>query len=82
MHCLNEIVIDKGYGSTCLKLELIINNETLTVANGDGLIFSTPTGSTAYSLSAGGPIIFNEVRSIGIVPICPFSLSFRPLILP
>ncbi|KAL4493984.1 hypothetical protein ABPG72_022001 [Tetrahymena utriculariae] len=81
-HALNEIVIDRGPNASCLKMEIFLNNEPLTKTLGDGLIFSTPTGSTAYSLSAGGPIIQNEVRSISLVPICPFSLSFRPIVLP
>ncbi|KAM3129662.1 hypothetical protein pb186bvf_018175 [Paramecium bursaria] len=79
---LNEFVITRGTNSQCLYLEIYINDKLLTVAAGDGLIISTPTGSTAYFLSAGGPIVQNEVKSIGIAPICPLSLSFRPIVLP
>lgn len=65
-----------------MKIEIYLNDHLLTVAVGDGIIISTPTGSTAYSLSAGGPIVSNEVKSIQIAPICPLSLSFRPIVLP
>ena len=73
-----------------MKIEIYINKLLLTVAlggsilllNKDGIIVSTPTGSTAYNLSAGGSIVQNEVSSIQITPICPLSLSFRPVVLP
>ncbi|CAD8175033.1 unnamed protein product [Paramecium pentaurelia] len=81
-HVLNEFVISRGANPHCLYIEIYINNVLLTVASGDGIIVSTPTGSTAYFLSAGGPIIQNEVSSISIAPICPLSLSFRPIVLP
>ncbi|CAD8084777.1 unnamed protein product [Paramecium sonneborni] len=81
-HVLNEFVITRGANPHCLYIEIYINNVLLTVASGDGIIVSTPTGSTAYFLSAGGPIIQNEVSSISIAPICPLSLSFRPIVLP
>lgn len=85
-HCLNEIVITRGYQSSLeqrlLKLELYINNKFIFQIMGDGLIVSTSTGSTAYALSSGGPLIENQVKSLLIVPICPQSLSFRPIVLP
>ncbi|KRX01373.1 ATP-NAD kinase-like domain [Pseudocohnilembus persalinus] len=81
-HALNEIVLERGGYSSVLKIDIFVNGIFLTTFWGDGLIISTPTGSTAYNLSAGGPIMQNEVRGIVITPICPFSLSFRPLVLP
>ncbi|CAD8086093.1 unnamed protein product [Paramecium sonneborni] len=81
-HVLNEFVITRGANPHCLYIEIYINDVLLTLASGDGIIVSTPTGSTAYFLSAGGPIIQNEVPSISIAPICPLSLSFRPIVLP
>lgn len=63
-------------------LELYVNDEFITETAGDGLLISTPTGSTAYSLSAGGPIIEGSVNSILVVPIAPNSLAFRPICLP
>ena len=62
-----------------LKIDIYCNNVFFTKFQGDGIIISTPTGSTAYNLSAGGPIVSNEVNCIIITPICPFSLSFRPI---
>jgi NAD kinase len=62
-HALNEFVINRGDDPHVLKLEIFADNCFLTEAVGDGLIISTPTGSTAYSLSAGGPIILNTVNS-------------------
>ena len=56
-HSLNEFVINRGPYPHCLKIEIYVNDHLLTVAVGDGIIISTPTGSTAYSLSAGGPIV-------------------------
>lgn len=80
--CLNEVAITKLDEQRQLKLEIYISDELFTTTAGDGVLISTPTGSTAYALSAGGPILHNEVRTILIVPICPKSLSFRPICLP
>lgn len=79
---LNEIVIGKGAFSKLACIKTYINDSYLTTYRSDGLIISTPTGSTAYSLSAGGPIIHPEVHGIIMTPICPFTLTVRPLIVP
>ena len=82
MHvCVNEVYISRK-GHERVTLEIIVDGEVLTKTAGDGLLISTPTGSTAYSLSAGGPILENGVNGILIVPISPNSLSFRPICLP
>lgn len=65
-----------------LKLEIYLEGELFTITSGDGLLVSTPTGSTAYALSAGGPIIHNSIRTTLIQPICPNSLSFRSICIP
>jgi len=78
---LNDVVIDHGPSARLLKAEVHVSNHYLNTFEGDGVIFSTPTGSTAYSLSAGGPIIYPSMDSISVIPICPHSLSARPIVL-
>ncbi|OWB73529.1 hypothetical protein B5S31_g3276 [[Candida] boidinii] len=79
---MNDIVLHRGSLPSLISLEIYVNGNFLTSTIADGLIFSTPTGSTAYSLSAGGSIVHPIVPAIMLTPICPRSLSFRPLILP
>ena len=78
---LNDIVVDHGPSARLLKIEVQVSDHYLNTFEGDGIIISTPTGSTAYSLSAGGPIIYPSMDSITVTPICPHSLSARPIVL-
>ncbi len=79
---LNDVVISKGTLARMIELKIAIQGQFVTNLRGDGLIVSTPTGSTAYSLSAGGPIINPAVPSLILTPVCPHTLTHRPLIVP
>lgn len=79
---LNDVVFSKGDIARIIKLRLEIDKVDVSEIRADGLIISTPTGSTAYSLSAGGPILAPEVNGVVITPICPHSLTFRPFVVP
>jgi NAD kinase len=81
MQALNEICITKGSSGAMCAYEIYVNGILLTVVSGDGILISTPTGSTAYNLSCGGSIVHNSAKVICLTPICPHSLSFRPIIL-
>ncbi|KAJ3216984.1 hypothetical protein HK099_005661 [Clydaea vesicula] len=81
-HILNDLVIDRGPSAYMSQLELYVDEKHLTTVQADGLVISTPTGATAYSLSAGGPLAHPLVPSILVTPICPHTLSFRPMLLP
>jgi len=78
---LNELVIDRGPSPYISNLLLFGDDAPLTVIQADGVIFSTPTGSTAYSLSAGGSLVHPDIPAILLTPICPHTLSFRPMLL-
>ncbi|XP_023641184.1 NAD(H) kinase 1 isoform X3 [Capsella rubella] len=82
MLVLNEVTIDRGISSYLTNLECYCDDSFVTCVQGDGLILSTTSGSTAYSLAAGGSMVHPQVPGILFTPICPHSLSFRPLILP
>jgi len=79
---LNEVVIDRGTATFLGMLDIYCDDHLLTTAQADGIIVATPTGSTAYSLAAGGPLVAPSNPSILLTPICPHSLSFRPTVLP
>jgi len=79
---LNEVVIDRGSSPYLAALECFCDNVHLTTVQADGIIFSTPTGSTAYSMAAGGSVVHPAVPSILVTPICPHVLSFRSMVFP
>ena len=77
---LNDVIIARAGFSRLVELKIYVNGELLSIYNADGIIVSTPTGSTGYSLSAGGPIIFPQTDVMVITPICPHSLQARSLV--
>lgn len=81
-HVLNEMTIERGPNSNMVMIDAHQNNAYLTTIHADGVIVATPTGSTAYSLSAGGCLVHPAVASVIVTPICPHTLSFRPMVLP
>lgn len=81
-HALNEAVIANGAAARMVDIELYDGDELVTQYRADGLVIATPTGSTAYSLSAGGPIVDPKLSCLCVTPVCPHSLTARPLIFP
>ncbi|HYY56896.1 MAG TPA: NAD(+)/NADH kinase [Pyrinomonadaceae bacterium] len=79
---LNDVVINKSALARIIEIEANLNSQFVNSFRADGLIVSTPTGSTAYNLSAGGPVIYPSMNAVVITPICPFTLSNRPIVVP
>ena len=78
---LNDVVISRGGTGQMIEFEIFINGEFVCTQRSDGLIVSTPTGSTAYALAAGGPILQTAIRALTLVPICPQSMTNRPVVI-
>lgn len=78
---INDVVIAAGVPFNMIELKVTVQGQTLAGCTSDGIIISTPTGSTAYNLSAGGPILSADLSAIVITPLCPHSLSFRPIVI-
>jgi NAD+ kinase len=82
MYAFNDIVLTRTRVSNMIHIETLVDSKAFNTYYGDGVIVSTPTGSTAYNLSAGGPVLFPMTNVFALTPICPHSLTQRPVVLP
>jgi len=82
MHAFNDIVVTRHSVSNMIHIDTLVDGKSFNTYYGDGVIVSTPTGSTAYNLSAGGPVMFPLTKVFALTPICPHSLTQRPVVLP
>jgi len=82
MYAFNDIVVTRPSVSNMIHIETLVDGKAFNTYYGDGVIVSTPTGSTAYNLSAGGPVLFPLTNVFALTPICPHSLTQRPMVLP
>lgn len=82
IHAFNDIVLTRPSISNMISIETLVDSKAFNTYYGDGVIVSTPTGSTAYNLSAGGPVLFPLTKVFTLTPICPHSLTQRPVVLP
>ncbi len=80
--CLNDVVVERGTRAQLVRIKVFSQNNLISDLKADGLIVSTATGSTAYNLAAGGPILFPETKAVTITPVAPHSLTSRPIVLP
>jgi NAD+ kinase len=78
---INDVFITSGPPYRMVELKMLVDGQPLASCVSDGLIIATPTGSTAYNLSSGGPIVSSKMEAMVITPICPHSLSFRPIVI-
>ena len=81
-HALNDVVLHKGGFARVVRMQVAVDGEVVASYGADGIIVSTPTGSTAYSMSAGGPVVVPTLESILVTPICPHTLAVRPILVP
>jgi NAD+ kinase len=81
VNALNDVVVSRGVSGHAIRLNFSVDGEPVTRFVADGLVIATPTGSTAYSLAAGGPVLMPASQSLVVTPICPHALSSRPLVL-
>jgi NAD+ kinase len=81
-YAFNDIVVTRHSVSNMIQVETLVDSKAFNTYNGDGVIVSTPTGSTAYNLSAGGPVLFPLTNVFALTPICPHSLTQRPVVMP
>lgn len=81
-HAMNDVILQRATQPRMIELEMYARDQFMFRMRGDGIVLATPAGSTAYALSAGGPIVHPDIDAISVVPVCPHSLSNRPIVIP